>query len=302
MPEHVFRPASESDAPAIATLVNACEADATGERVEPDEVVEFLRGLGRGRAELALGPGGEATGYLELCERAEGMNLDGYVHPAHRGRGLGRAIVRRAEALARPLAATVTSGALGSDPAARALFESEGWSLVRVFYRMAIDLDGSETAPPPPPGLELRTFEHDDAECFHAALEDAFSTHWDNSPQTFERFREDVLEADWFDPSLVWLVLDGEQVVAVSLCRRRYFGSGWIGRLGVRERWRRRGLGEVLLRTAFAEFARRGETRVALGVDAANETGATRLYERVGMRVAFSANVFRKELRSEPQP
>ena len=35
---------------------------------------------------------------------------------------------------------------------------------------------------------------------------------------------------------------------------------------------------------------------VGLGVDAENETGATRLYDRVGMRVAFRVNAFRKDL------
>jgi ribosomal protein S18 acetylase RimI-like enzyme len=75
------------------------------------------------------------------------------------------------------------------------------------------------------------------------------------------------------------------------------FADHWVNDLGVRAPWRRRGLGELLLRTAFAEFARRGETRVGLGVDGENEAGATRLYERVGIRVAFRVNVFRKDLR-----
>ena len=79
-------------------------------------------------------------------------------------------------------------------------------------------------------------------------------------------------------------------------CTRKRFDMGWVNALGVRTSRRRRGLGELLLRTAFAEFARRGETRVGLGVDTENETGATRLYERVGMRVAFRTNVFRKDL------
>ena len=47
----------------------------------------------------------------------------------------------------------------------------------------------------------------------------------------------------------------------------------------------------------FAEFFRRGERRVALGVDAQNETGATRLYERLGMRTLWEAAVWEKELR-----
>ena len=54
----------------------------------------------------------------------------------------------------------------------------------------------------------------------------------------------------------------------------------------------------TLLRTAFAEFLRRGERRVALGVDAEGTTGAARLYERVGMRVFSRAVVYEKVLRA----
>jgi hypothetical protein len=35
---------------------------------------------------------------------------------------------------------------------------------------------------------------------------------------------------------------------------------------------------------------------IALGVDAQNETGATRLYERAGMQVHWSATVFERAL------
>ena len=50
------------------------------------------------------------------------------------------------------------------------------------------------------------------------------------------------------------------------------------------------------LEEAFGEFYRRGESRCALGVDANNTTGATRLYERAGMRVLWEAVIFEKEL------
>ena len=72
---------------------------------------------------------------------------------------------------------------------------------------------------------------------------------------------------------------------------------GWIGTLGVRPGWRRRGLGLALLQEGFRRFAERGETVAALGVDSENPTGATRLYERAGMRVLWRADVWRKELR-----
>jgi ribosomal protein S18 acetylase RimI-like enzyme len=71
---------------------------------------------------------------------------------------------------------------------------------------------------------------------------------------------------------------------------------GWIGAIGVREHWRRRGLGLALLRHGFAELYRRGEHVIGLGVDAENPTGATRLYERAGMRVAWSAALYEKRL------
>jgi hypothetical protein len=59
---------------------------------------------------------------------------------------------------------------------------------------------------------------------------------------------------------------------------------GWVGELGVLKPWRGRGIASALLRRAFATFAARELPRVMLNVDAANPTGAVRLYERLGMR------------------
>ena len=66
----------------------------------------------------------------------------------------------------------------------------------------------------------------------------------------------------------------------------------------MRPRWRRRGLGLALLRESFRRFAECGETTAALGVDSENPAGATRLYERAGMRILWRADVWRKELRT----
>jgi mycothiol synthase len=54
---------------------------------------------------------------------------------------------------------------------------------------------------------------------------------------------------------------------------------------GQAARSRRAGLGLVLLQSGFAALWRRGHTRVGVEVDSENETGATRLYERAGMKV-----------------
>jgi len=44
------------------------------------------------------------------------------------------------------------------------------------------------------------------------------------------------------------------------------------------------------------EFWRRGERGLVLGVDAENPTGATRLYQRAGMQVAFEFVACEKQL------
>ena len=46
----------------------------------------------------------------------------------------------------------------------------------------------------------------------------------------------------------------------------------------------------------IGEFHRRGQRRIDLTVDAANETGATHLYESVGMRAASQYDVYEKRL------
>ena len=72
---------------------------------------------------------------------------------------------------------------------------------------------------------------------------------------------------------------------------------GWVGTLGVRREWRKRGIGMSLLRHSFNEFYRRGKRKVGLGVDAQNLTGALRLYESAGMHVHQAFDQYEKELR-----
>ncbi len=58
------------------------------------------------------------------------------------------------------------------------------------------------------------------------------------------------------------------------------------------------GLGKNLLLAAFGEFHRRGRRGAALDVDAHSLTGATRLYESVGMAEVHQNAVYLKELRA----
>ena len=70
----------------------------------------------------------------------------------------------------------------------------------------------------------------------------------------------------------------------------------WLVRSPAGLRWRRRRLALALLLHSFRELRGRGRKRVTLGVDAENTTGATRLYERVGMTVILRDDAYEKVL------
>ena len=91
------------------------------------------------------------------------------------------------------------------------------------------------------------------------------------------------------------MIRDGGEIAALARCEPM-LGGGSVGMLAVRKPWRRRGLGRALLLHAFREFRRRGFERASLGVDSENPTGATRLYESVGMRVESEHVTFERAL------
>jgi mycothiol synthase len=127
--------------------------------------------------------------------------------------------------------------------------------------------------------------------------QESFADHWEFRPVPLEAWRAFSVDRPDFDPTLYWLAeADGE---VAGICLGQWHGSGdptfgWVEVLAVRRPWRGRGLGLALLRDAFAELAARGATRVGLGVDAENTTGAVRLYERAGMQPVRRLDVYER--------
>ena len=80
---------------------------------------------------------------------------------------------------------------------------------------------------------------------------------------TFEEWREYFLGSSDFDPELWFLVEDGDELAAFSLCSNRDKPTGHVHVLGVRRPWRRRGLAKALLLHSFRELRRRGSSRRA---------------------------------------
>ena len=138
-----------------------------------------------------------------------------------------------------------------------------------------------------------------DGPMLHAAEIEAFADEWDYVVLDYDTWRKRAFGQSGFDSALAPVVWAVDEVVAFSRNYAKRHGDwGFVGTLGVRPAWRRRGLGLALLHDSFGRFRETGETTVALGVDVENPTGATRLYERAGMHVLWQADVWQKELRA----
>ncbi len=255
---------------------------------------------------VVTAPDGAFAGYGYVKDKAHvRLDVEVYVHPAHYSQGIGTTLVRLAEARARehvPLSPPGTRVAINNwinarNVDARTLLGLEGYSPVRYFLRMEIDLSEEPPAASWPVGIVVRSGEADqDLRPFYETTEEAMADHWGHIPVSFEEWRQ-RRERTNIDLGLWFLALDDGEPATAALCSVSD-GIGWIDALAVRKPWRRRGLGLALLTHAFQEFYGRGIRRVGLTVDAESPTGATRLYERAGMRISQQYAAYGKELRA----
>lgn len=235
--------------------------------------------------------------FSSLMQRGDEFETWTSVDPRFAGRGVSTELLRRAEEAARDRGAKrLKAGMLAGNEAARSLLESLGFHEVRRFYRMQIDFDREPPAPAVVDGIALVPFERRHARAYHAALDEGFEDEWGFVPMPFEEWERLRLDAPESDTSAWFVAWDGGEIAGVIRCDASKFGGGFVGALAVRKPWRGRGIGMALLRRAFVEFHERGAPHVSLGVDAQNATGATRLYERAGMRVMTEDVVFAKDL------
>jgi len=145
---------------------------------------------------------------------------------------------------------------------------------------MRIELDpGALKGPRWPAGVSVRSFSVADTEKLHGLLARAYR-HGGGSVSDLDPWREQMFGDEEYDPSLWILAEADETLVGAVLC----WTSGFVKDLVVDEAWRRRGIGEALMRCAFAAFAGRGTRVVELKVHADNAR-AIGLYERLGMWV-----------------
>jgi GNAT superfamily N-acetyltransferase len=116
---------------------------------------------------------------------------------------------------------------------------------------MRVELDPRALEEPRwPDEVRVRTFTAADTENLHSLLVRAYR-HGGGSVSNLDTWREEMIGDEEYDPSL-WILAEADEALFGAVLR---WTSGFVKDLLVDEAWRRRGLGEALMRYAFAAFS-----------------------------------------------
>jgi len=293
-----LRPPALDDAPAVFAVLVARDVADLG---IPDITLEDLLDEWRGSdvdlaadARVVQDGDGEIVGYAIV--RRPGAQV--IVHPEHEGRGIGTRLLEWAEQRGRERGRELhRQWVVAANGRARALLTGVGYTVTRTYWRMVCVLDEVAVLEPAPPpdGFALRPVEVDrDADSLHAVDAASFASRPDYVPESLAEFREEHLEAHDFDPGLSRVAQAGGTIAGFLLARRWDEEEvGYVDVLAVDPRYRGRGLGAAMLRSAFGAFAAAGLREAQLGVDSDNPRALT-VYERAGMRVRFRTDIYER--------
>jgi mycothiol synthase len=307
-PEVLVRPASPQDAPLIRDLVNDIDlADLGTADCTAEEILDDLTAPGTDPARdswLAF-DGDRLVAYGVLWNRhgTGRIDVDHYTRPGSLDAGLRIVdlMAARAGEVAAGNGAAEAVVHLHLTPTAPIALDglaARGWRAIRRHHVLTRPVSVAADPPPEPPTLvAVRTATAAaDQRVVHRLIQESFARNFDHQPEDYPHWRA-RMKADELDWSLIWIATlaagaGGPTDVGVLLGRNNRETMGWIRDVGVLPAYRGRGIATFLLRTAFAEFARRGRDRVGLGVDTENATGAPRLYQRLGLGLHFAADTW----------
>ena len=283
----IERPATPDDVPALTDLWQRfevatrgfTETDEAGVRGEWD-----VPGFDLARDTRLLVDGAQVVGYAATDDSG---HADSCADPRRRGQGLEDRLLGWLEETAAARQLTGLQHYWGADDEeAAARFLRHGWQPARTCSRMRIELDAPTPEPVWPQGVELLDLDparH--GRTAHAVVKTAFADIGDGSGQgPYEEWAA-VLAPERFVPGLALVAQERGEVVAVGIGHLLPDDVGFVRQLAVPRAHRGRGLALAVLHETFRRCVQRGLGAVVLGVDAGNQTGAVRLYERAGMRV-----------------
>ena len=248
---------------------------------------------------VAIG-NGELVGFARLWHRPSTeiqarVYMIGGVDPLHRRQGIGSKLLEWQMNRGREILAEAPAGlprylrtvAYVFEKEAIALYEKHGLAPIRYSYELIRPVSEVE-AVPETPGIDIVAWDPERDEELRQVTNASFADHWGSTPLDPEAWKH-RLESFGVRLDLSYMALDRNQVVGIMLAG--HFPSdeeltgrldGWIQTLGTLRSHRKRGIASALVLTACHAFRDEGFTHAALGVDSESQTGAYRLYQKLG--------------------
>lgn len=316
----ILRPLTSTDVGAWAALAAAVEeVDRTGEHYNEADLLEEMAdpNLEVGKDLVGAFDGSDLVGYFKILVRGEAegflkIHVEGSVHPAERGRGVGTALVQAMLARAsqarteqRPgLPAKLMAAGPSANTSQQALLGDAGFAAERWNFVMRVQLDGLRDPLPMPPGYRVRRYEASMATHMLAAHNTAFLDHPEFTPWTEVMWRQWVTESRSFRPDVSFVAVAAEhpdEIVAYVQSNEydAYFQAtgrreAFIAKLGTLRGHRGKGVAGAMLQHCLAAYRDAGYDEAALDVDSENPTGALGVYTRAGFEVETRSTNYTK--------
>ena len=275
------RPLVETDARAVFEVIAAQEQEDLGsiEIEEADIVGDWQQpSFDVSANTVGVFDGDRLVAYAETATNLRG---DAAVHPEYRGRGIGTALARWTQAMARlrgwkDIGMPSPEGSPGDR-----LMEALGYHVRWTSWVLQMP-PGKEIVPQPiPDGYAVRAAEPGEYAVVHEVVEDAF-LEWSVRERTpFEDWEARTIRRPGFEPWHLRVVVDPEGAVVGVASLSLSGDCAYVSQLAVRRDQRHRGLARALLVDAFGVAREHGATVSELSTD--SRTGALGLYEKVGM-------------------
>jgi N-acetylglutamate synthase-like GNAT family acetyltransferase len=251
------------------------------------------------QSQLAISSDNQVIGYAAIRPSSPNKYFTQlFIHKNLNDINIGKTLLSSLEK-GLPTPVSLMTQVSGNNQQNQQIFETLGYSRGLTFLMMEIEMK----APPPAAkwveGIEVRPFRpNQDEQATYETDEEASLDKGYANPMSFTEWSQRMsLHTERFDPTLWFLACHAKAVVGVSL--NFYLlesNCGLIDHLGVRRKWRGRGIGLALLQHSFAAFFASGITKIKLNVDSGSLTNAPRLYEKAGMETVQSYHIYSKTI------
>ena len=173
------------------------------------------------------------------------------------------------------------------DKRLQSAWANHGFEFLRRYYTMRMSISSVPTIRQIE-NLEIRAIDitnPDEIALWHKVHQNSFSKHFGFAPRELEKWSELLLDEST-DPNGVFLAYKNQEPIGFCQCNDEYAdeNKGQIAILGVTQENQGLGIGEALLQTGIVYSASKGYDTIELNVDTGNESGALKLYEKLGFK------------------